>query len=154
MSKQNHSHIHLTLFQLTTFLFQRHTIFFIDIDILIIRYHAQHRHATNVFKHLPTLVKKTHIATKLIDDNTLDEFSVLWALQHDAAIDGSEHAPSVDIAHQNNICLCMSRHRHIYQVAILQIDLRNTARTLHHDGIIARSQTIEGYTDLSTVIHV
>ena len=148
MSQQHHSNIHLTLSQLTTFLLQCYTIFLIDIDIFIIRYHAQDWHTTNIFEHLASLVEKTHIATKLIDNDAFDELSVLGALQHDATIDGSKHAPSVDIAHQNDICLCMSRHRHIHQIAIFQIDFCDTASTLHHNGIIAFGQTIESIADL------
>ena len=152
MSQQHHSNIHLTLSQLTTFLLQCYTIFLIDIDIFIIRYHAQDWHTTNIFEHLASLVEKTHIATKLIDNDAFDELSVLGALQHDATIDGSKHAPSVDIAHQNDICLCMSRHRHIHQIAIFQIDFCDTASTLHHNGIIAFGQTIKSIADLPTEI--
>ena len=76
MSQQHYSHIHLALSQLTAFLFQCHTILFINIDIFIIRYNAQDWYATEVLQHPSAFVEEAHIPTELIDDDALDEFAV------------------------------------------------------------------------------
>ena len=83
-------------------------------DIFIIRYDTQDRNATKVFQHLASLLKEAHIPTELIDDDALDELAVFWGLQGDAAIDGGKYAPSVDIAHQDDISLSVAGHRHIH----------------------------------------
>ena len=130
-------HIHLALLHLERLLSQRHRVFFLDMYIFIIRYDTQDRHATEIFQHLASLLKETHIPTELIDDDALDKFSVFWRLQGDAAIDGCKHPPTVDIAHQDDISLSVTGHRHIHQVAVFQIDFCDAACALHHDGVIA-----------------
>ena len=80
MSEQHHCHVDLALSQLTLFLFETDTVFFIDIDILEVGNHAQDGYATEVFEHLPTFLKETHISTELVDDDTLDAFPVFYGL--------------------------------------------------------------------------
>ncbi len=152
MTKQHHSHIHLALSQLTAFLFQCHAIFFVDIDILIIRYHAKHGYTTNILQHLATLIEEAHVATKLVDDDTFDEFSVFRRLQHNAAINGSKDTTAVNVAHKDYVSLCVTGHRHIYQIAVLQVYLRNTASALHHNGVITCCQTVKSIANLLAVI--
>ena len=48
----------------------------------------------------------------------------------------------------------MTRHRQIHQIRISQIDLRNAASPLHHDGVITCCQTIEGLTDFFSKINI
>ena len=80
MSEQHHCHVDLALSQLSLFLFKTDTVFFIDIDILEVGNHAQDGYATEVFEHLPTFLKETHISTELVDDDTLDAFPVFYGL--------------------------------------------------------------------------
>ena len=107
-------HIHLALLHLERLLSQRHRVFFLDMDIFIIRYDTQDRYATEIFQHLAPLLKEAHIPTELIDDDALDKLTVFWRLQGDAAIDGGKYAPSVNIAHQDDISLSVAGHRHIH----------------------------------------
>ncbi len=153
MSQKDDCHVHFALGQLTAFLFQCHAVLFINIDIFVIGYHTQDRYATNIFEHLATLVEEAHIATKLIDDDTFDEFPIFGRLQHDAAINGSEDTTAVNIANKDDISLCMTGHRHIHQIAVLQVYLRNTASTLHHNGVITRCQTVESVTNFLPIIY-
>ena len=48
----------------------------------------------------------------------------------------------------------MTGHRHVHQVAVFQIDLRDATSALHHDGIIARGQTVEGRAYFLAVIYI
>ena len=96
---------------MSALLLKADTIFFIYVDVFIIRYDTQHRDAADILKHAAPLVKESHVAAKLIDDDALDELSVLRGLQHDAAIYGGKDTAPVDIAHKNDIGPCMPRHR-------------------------------------------
>ena len=48
----------------------------------------------------------------------------------------------------------MTCHWQVHEVGIPEVNLRDTASPLHHDGIIAGSQTIEGLTNLPPEIYV
>ena len=130
------SHIDLALLQLPRLLSQRHTILLLDVDILEVRNDTQHRYATELFEHLAALVEEAHIATEFIDDDAFDATTVFRTLQGDAAIDGGKHAPTIDIAHEDDIGISMSRHRHIDQIGITEIDFGDATSTLHHDGVV------------------
>ena len=144
MAQQHHRHVHLALRPLAPFLLQTDGVFLVDIDVFIIRYHAQHGYATEVFQHAPSLVEEAQVATELIDNNTLDESAVFLALQHDAAIDRGKDAPSVDVAYQDDSSPRMARHRQVDEVGSAQVDFGDAARALHHDGVIPCCQAVEG----------
>ena len=152
MPQQHHSHVHLALSNFALFLFETHGVLFLDVDVFKIRYDAQDWYTTNVLHHLPPFVEEAHVATELIDDDTLDEFSVLWCLQGYTAIDRSKHATTVYIADQNHVSLRMTSHRHIYQVTIPQIDFCNAASPFHHNGMILCCQAVERCTDFCTKV--
>ena len=44
-------------------------------------------------------------------------------------------------------------HRHVHQVAVLQVNLCNAACPLHHDGIIARGKAVESGVDFGAEIY-
>ena len=48
----------------------------------------------------------------------------------------------------------MARHRQVHEVGIPEVDLRDTACSFHHNGIIAGSQTIESLTHLTPEINI
>ena len=135
-------------------LMERHAIFFLDMDIIIIRYHAQNGNATYLLHHLSAAVEETHVAAEFVDDDALDEPSVFFCLQGDAAIDGSEHSSTVDIAYEDHVGLRMTRHRQVHQVGVAQVDLGDASSSLHHDGIKPLGQTVEGPAYLSTEVDV
>ena len=123
-------------------------------DILEIRDDAQHGDTADILEHPSALFEESQVATELIDDDALDELAVFGCLQGDAAIDGGEDTPTIDIAHKDDICLRMTRHREVHEVGIPEIDLRDAACPFHHDGVIARGQTVEGCADLLSEIDV
>ena len=110
MSQQYYSDIYLSLSQLLALLLQADAILLLNINVLVIRYHSQYRYATDILQYFTPLVKQPHVTTELIDDNTFDKLSVLRCLQHDAAIDAGKDAAAVDVAHQYDVGLGMTRH--------------------------------------------
>ena len=123
MAQQYDSHIHLALSQFTLFLFKAYRVLLFNIDIFEIWYNTQDGDATDVFQHASPLIEKTHIATELVDDNTFDKLAVLRCLQHDAAINGSKDAASINVTHQDDVSISVTCHRKIHKVSIPQIHL-------------------------------
>ena len=154
MLQHHHGDVHLAMCRLHRLLGQCHTVFLLDMDIFEIRDDAQHWDPTDLLQHPLAILKETQIATELIDDDALDELAVFWGLKGDAAIDGGEDTPTVDIPHEDDVSLRMTCHWQVYKVGIPKVDLRDTACPLHHDGVIAGSQTIEGLTHLLPEIYV
>ena len=136
MTEQYHRHIDLSLHRLPLFQGKFHRIFFLDVDVVVIRYHAQHRNATDFFHHLHPRFKQAKVATKLIDNNSLDAFAVFRCLQGHRTVGTGKHTSPVDIGYQNHIRMGMTRHGQIHQVRILQVDFRDTARSFHHHRIV------------------
>ena len=123
MLQHDDSYIYLSLLHDERLLSQRHRVFLFDMDIFIIWYDTKNRYATYILKHLPTFIEESHIASELVNDNTLDEFSVFRGLECDAAIYGSEDSTSVYIAHKDYISLSMTSHRKIHEVGISEVYL-------------------------------
>ena len=121
-------------------------------DVLIVRNDAQHGDAADVLQHPAAFVEKPHVATELVDDDALDALTVFGCLEHDAAIDGSEDAPTVDVAHQDDVGIGMTGHRQVHQIPVLQVNLGDAAGTLHHDGVVARGEAVEGIADFSAEV--
>ena len=123
-------------------------------DILEVRYHTQHRDATELLQHVTPLIKETQVATELIYQDALDTLTILRSLQRYAAIDRGKHPPSVDIPHQYHVGLGVSRHRHIDQVRIPQVDLRDAPCPFHHNGMVTGGQTVESLTHLCAEVDI
>lgn len=134
--QHDHSHVDLAQFELPRFLGECHTVFFLDMDILEIGNNAQDGDATEVFEHATALVEEAQVATEFIDDDALDELAVFRRLEGDAAIDGGEDTPTINVAHEDDIGLGMTRHGEVHQIGIAEVDLGDTARTLHHNGVV------------------
>ena len=133
---------------------QSHAILLLDVNVFIVRDNAQHRNTADVLEHFTALVKQAHIATELVDDDALDKVSVLRLLQGDAAIDRGKYPTPIDVANQDYIGMGMMSHGQVYQVGVAQVDFRNAACTLHDDGIIAGSQTIESIAHFTAIVDV
>ena len=154
MLQHHDSNVHLPSTDTDRLTGQSHTVLLLDVYVFIIRYDTQDRHAAELLQHPSSLIEELHVAAELIDDNALDEPTVFWCLQHHTAIDGGEDATTVDVAYQNDVGFGMAGHRHVYQVGVAQIDFRDAARPLHHDGIELRRQTVVGRTDLCTKVNI
>ena len=105
-------------------------------DILEIRNNAQDGDATEVFEHATALVEEAQVATKLINNDALDELAVFGRLEGDTAIDGGEDTTTVNIAYKDDIGLGMARHGHVDEIGISEVYFRDAACTLHHNGIV------------------
>ena len=154
MAKHDHGHVDLAALGLHRLLSQRHTVFLLNIDVFVVRNYAQHGDAADVLQHLAPLVKQAHVATELVDDDALDETAVFGSLQGDAAIDRGKHPTPVDITHEDHVGLGMPCHGQVHQVGVTQVDFRDAARALHHDGVETGCQTVKGSAHLTPVIDV
>ena len=147
VAQHHDSDIHLPLLPLETLLGQGHAVFLLDVDILKVRDDADDGDTTNLLQHPTAVFEETHVATELVDDDALDALAVFWCLEHQAAIDGSEHPSPINIAHEDDISLSMARHRQVHEVGVSQVDLRDAACALHHNRVVAGSETVEGSAD-------
>ena len=150
VAQQDDSHIDTSTLCRDGLLCQRDAVLLLNVDILEVGYHAQHGHAADVLEHLATIIKESQVATELIDDDALDHPAVFLRLQGYAAIDRGEDAAAVYVTHQDDVGLGMARHRQVHQIMVAQVEFRDAARTLHHDGMIAGGQAVEGRADLLT----
>ena len=137
VTEQDHRHIDLSLHRFPLFLGKFHRILFLDVNVLIIGYHAQHRNTTNLFQHLHSRFKQTEVATELVDDDALDALAVFRSLQRHRTVGTGKHTSPVDIGYQNHIGMGMTRHGQIHQIGILQVEFRDAAGPLHHNRIVA-----------------
>ena len=88
MAQQHNSHGNpALLFSLAVLPAQRHAVLLLDVDVTIVRHNAQHRYLAELFQNGAPLVEEAQVATKLIDDDAFDEFSLFFWQEHDAAID-------------------------------------------------------------------
>ena len=154
VTQHDNGHIDLATLGLHRLLSQRHTVLLLDIDILVVWDDTQHGNSADVLQHFAAFVKQAHIAAKLVDDNALDKLSVLESLQGDTAINRSEYPTPVNVAHQDDIGMGMTGHGQVHQVGVPQVDLRNAASSLHHDGIVTCCQALKGIAHLTAVIDV
>ena len=53
-----------------------HTVLLVNVNILIIRYDSKDGNMADCFQHFSAFVKQTEIASKLIDDDTLNALPV------------------------------------------------------------------------------
>ena len=150
VTKQDYRHIDFSLYCLPLLLGKFHRILFFNVNILIIRYHAQYRNAANLFQHLHARFKQTEVATELVDDDALDALAVFRSLQSHRTIGTGKHTSPVDVGHQNHISICMTRHGQIHQISIFQVEFRNAAGPLHHNRIVTSSQPVESLIDFPT----
>ena len=79
-------------------------------DVFHVWNHTQDGDAANIFHHLTTLFEQAHITTELIDDDALYHLAVFGCLECYAAIDGGKHAPSVNVAHKDDVSLGVACH--------------------------------------------
>ena len=143
MTKQHHRHIDLPLHRFPLFQRKLHRIFFLNVNIVVIRYHTQHWNAADFFHHLHTRLKQAKVATKLIDNDSLDALAVFRRLQGHRTVGTGKHTSPVDVGYQNHIRMGMTRHGQIYQIRILQVDFRDAARSFHHHRIVTGCQAVE-----------
>ena len=146
MTQHHHGNIHLTLRSLHGFGSKGHAILFFYIDIFIIRYYSQHRNAAKFFKHFHARLKQTQIASEFIDKDTLDTGSFMRPEQHKRTVNTGKHSAPVNVAHQHNFRSGMQSHGQIHQVAVAQIDFRNTSGSFQYNRIVTCCQTIVGCT--------
>ena len=116
---------------------------FFDDDVAEHGYYAEHWHSAQLLHHASAFLEEAKVATELVDDYALDACLVLGCLEHDAAIDGGKHSATVDVCHEYDVGIGMSRHRHVDEVAVPQIYLADAACTLHHYRIIALGEAVE-----------
>ena len=143
MAQQDDRDIHLSLRGLEVFVAEVDGIFFVDLYVHIGN-DPQNRHMTQVFEHTPSLLEQAEVSPELVNDNTLDSGPVFRLLQQDGTIDTGKDASPVDVSHQNHVSTGISCHRHIDQIRIPQVNLRDAAGPFHHDRIIAGSQPVIG----------
>ena len=84
-----------------------------------------------LLQHLESRFKNLHIAAEFVDDDALHAGAFLVRQQHHSAQQRREHAPQVDVAHQQHRRIGGFRHRHIHDVPGTQVDFRRTARPLN-----------------------
>ena len=56
---------------------------------------------------------------------------------------GSEYSSPIDISYKYHPGIRISGHRHINDIAVLQIEFRNASRALHHYRIKSRGESVE-----------
>ena len=135
--KDNHDfHFPSFLRGFVLLLFERDGILLLDVYVGEVGEYAEHGDATDFLHDFSSFIEKTHVATKLIDDDTLYEFSFFFCEQHECAINGCENTASFNICNQYDRCLSILCHRHVHNIHISQVDFSNAASTLHHDGVV------------------
>ena len=127
---------------------QRHGVFFLDDNVFIIGYHAQHGDAAQVFHHLHARLEQPQVAPELVHEDAFHQPPFFRPEQGQRAIYAGKHASPVNVAYQENIRPGMECHRQVHQVGIPQVDFRDAARAFQHDRIIACRQTVVGGANL------
>ncbi len=107
------------------------------------RHNPEHWHTTYPLHQFPPLLEKTEVAPELIDYDTLDEPSVFLALKHYGAVGACEYASTVNVGHKNHLCPGITRHRHIHNITIPEIELAYASGAFHHHRIMNRRQSVE-----------
>ena len=154
MPEQHHCHVDAALLHLPRLAREGHAVLLLDADVVEIGHHAEHGHAADVLQHAAPLVEEAQVAPELVDDDAPDEPAVVGRLEGDAAIDGGEHAATVDVAHEYDVGSCVAGHREVHQVGVAEIEFGDAAGALHHDGIVARGQAVEGGAHLAAEVGI
>ena len=123
---------------------QGHGIFLLNKNVAEVGQHAHHGHAGKLGELLPAVFKQPRIAAKLVDDNALDAGFFLGLQQGQRAEHATEHAAAVDVGNQIRGGPGVPGHAQVGNVAALQIQLRDAAGTLQHDGRVAGRQPVVG----------
>ena len=144
MAQQHHGYVHPAPFSLHRLGRQGHRIFLVNIDVVIIRHHAQHGNAAELFQYFHARLKQADVATELINQNALHALAFLGSEQEQRTVDARHHAAPVDIAHQYHIGVGMQGHRHIHQVDIAKVHLGQAAGPFEHHRIKTSGQAVEG----------
>ena len=113
----------------------RQAVLLIDIQIKI-RHDSDHRNIRTFLEHGESRLQDGHISPELIDDHSFDTLTLLFLEQHDCPDKLCEHAAPVDIPGEQHRRVHQFRQTHIYDIILLQIDLRRASRSFDHDHII------------------
>ena len=114
---------------------------------MCIRHDAEDRDAAEPLQHLEPRGEDAAVAPKLVDDGTLDTGSLFWLEKGNRAIKLGKDTAAVDIADEQHRRVNQLRQTHIDEIALLEVDFGGAARTLDHDDVIFRSQTLIGRHD-------
>ncbi len=104
------------------------------------RHHAQHRHAGQGVQLGEAGSEDLRIATQPIDDEPGHPRAVGRGQQRQRADESSEHAATVDVAHQQDRRLRQPGDVHVHEVGVAQVDLGRAPRALDDDHVVRRPQ--------------
>ena len=108
-----------------------------------VRHHADDRLAGQILKLRQTRPQNLHVAAEFVDDETANPRLLVLLEQLDRAVQRREHAAAVDVADQQHRRIHQLRQTHIYNIILLEINLRRTARTLDHDNVVLGGKTVK-----------
>ena len=117
-------------------------VLIVDVKITV-RHHADDRLAGQILELRQTRPQNLHITAEFVDDETANPRLLVLLEQLDRAVQRREHAAAVDVADQQNGCIHQLRQTHIYNIILLEIDLRRTARTLDHDNVVLGGKAVK-----------
>ena len=143
VTQQHNGHVHSPFHAFPRLCGQRNAVFLLYVYAVEVGYHAEYRHSAQLFHHAAAVFKEPEVAPELVYQYAFYAPSFLRALQKDASIDAGEHASAVYVGHQHHIGLGVHGHRHVHYVGVAQVYLRNAARSLHHDGVVAAAKAVE-----------
>ena len=102
-----------------------------------------------LLQHSKPRLQDLHVPTEFIDDNAFDPGAFLLRQQHDGSQQRGEHAPKVDVAHQQHRRVRRLRHGHIHNIPVPQVDLRRTARAFNDYAVYRIFQPVIRFSNLS-----
>ncbi len=117
------------------------TVFGIQIDVLCEWKHSQTGTLRPLFQNTNTVFKKPKVAAETIDEKRSDKHRFVGLQEMERADDGRKNAAAIDIRHEDCRGLQPHGQTQVHQIAMLQVQLGDAARSLDHDEIVVRSES-------------
>ena len=144
MAQSHYGYIDFAFHGMALLALKADAVFRVDVQVGQVGDDAEHGYLAYIFQHLAAFGEKAQVAAKLVDDDALDELPVFFRLQGYTTIDGSEDASAVYIAYQYHVGIGVACHGEVDEVGGPQVEFADAACTLHHDGVVAGGETVEG----------
>ena len=125
----------------------RQAVLVVDVERRIGNY-AYHRQPAALAQDVEPRVENRLVAAELVDHQTLAQGLFIVVEQHERAEQLREHAPAVDVAHEQHRRRRHLGHAHVHDVVVFQVNLGRAAGALQDDDVEAACQVVIGAHDV------